>query len=160
MSMYKELGNVEGSRLPMTLVPVLAQVRVCPCAFPVSLKATAAPHPLDTLLCLTTNSRLPRTTLRHAHSTADQAASALCRPRYDTSYSASLPCQRHHLLTWAAYRYTRSTRHVAIAHLPYHLAWRRRRRTQWDLQLLEESECIHCPSFTGAVCSRPSPARS
>jgi hypothetical protein len=80
MSMYKELGNVEGSRLPMTLVPVLAvSARVRPCAFPVSLKATAVPHPFNTYLCLITNSRLTTTTLRRAHSTADQASSALRR---------------------------------------------------------------------------------
>jgi hypothetical protein len=160
MSMYKELGNVEGSRLPMTLVPVLAQVRVCPCAFPVSLKATAAPHPLVTHLCLTTNSRLTTTTpdtrtqlstqvlfLFVARDSTLAAASSAprdtaCAPGQHTGISAC-------------------TRHTAVAHcLPYYLAWRRRRRTQWELQLLEESECIHCPSFTGAVCSQPSPARS
>jgi hypothetical protein len=150
------------------LVGVLAAAasRVCPCAFPVfesSCPLTLLTHKTSPLL----QSTPPLTpgSSRHAPSTIGIGASAaLYEHIYDTS------CDDWRAIALDSACSTGQSTSISASLLGGTLQPQNCSHHSWlggqgnahvgVLQLLEESECIHCPSFAGAVCSWHSPAKS
>lgn len=149
----------------MTLVAVLAAVasRVCPCAFPPMLSSSCplTSRPTPHLYINTTS--LTSSSSRHSTATICTGASAVLHEhthdtrRDDWSAIALYPtCS----LTRAATSISAASRRIVATHC-CHTSWLGGEGIArfGVLQLLEESECIPCPSFTGSVCSWHSPAR-
>jgi hypothetical protein len=144
----------------MTLVFVLAQSRLSVRLLALFDSSRHLTYFLQPHLCLTTHLRLTRTLIFDSYSRYCRYSPPEYRSFRWRRYVSSR--DRRPLLTQqsssipAFLRYTQHLR--AVSHIIW-LGGEGDAHRRGGLQLLEESECIHCPSFTDAVCSRHSPAR-